>query len=91
MPEANVLYTVTAIVVAALVAWVVYVLKSAKEPWARAAPVSAESEASRAGAKAEALVAGEAGVGSEAPAPAATDADVVAADREAELKGDKAQ
>jgi hypothetical protein len=36
MPEANVLYTVTAVVVAALVIWVAFVLKTAKEPWARA-------------------------------------------------------
>jgi hypothetical protein len=35
MPEATVLYTVTAVVVAALVVWVAVVLKTAKEPWAR--------------------------------------------------------
>jgi hypothetical protein len=35
MPEANVLYIVTAVVVAGLIAWVSYVLKTAKEPWAR--------------------------------------------------------
>lgn len=38
MPETNVLYSVTAAVVVGLVAWVAVVLKSAKEPWARAVP-----------------------------------------------------
>ncbi|MBX3208201.1 MAG: hypothetical protein KF764_24350 [Labilithrix sp.] len=38
MPEATVLYSVTAVVVAGLVVWVLAVLKTAKEPWARAAP-----------------------------------------------------
>ena len=38
MPEANVLYSVTAAVVVGLVAWVAVVLKSAKEPWARPTP-----------------------------------------------------
>ena len=37
MPEATVLYTVTAAVVAALVVWVAFILSTAKEPWARAA------------------------------------------------------
>jgi hypothetical protein len=35
MPEANVLYSVTAVVVVGLVAWVAVVLKTAKEPWSR--------------------------------------------------------
>jgi hypothetical protein len=35
MPEANVLYAVTGSVIVALVAWVAFVLKTAKEPWAR--------------------------------------------------------
>ncbi len=35
MPEANVLYTVTAVVVAGLAVWVAAVLKMAKEPWTR--------------------------------------------------------
>ena len=35
MPEANVLYSVTAVVVVGLVAWVAFVLKTAKEPWSR--------------------------------------------------------
>lgn len=35
MPEATVLYSVTAAVVVGLVIWVAVVLKTAKEPWAR--------------------------------------------------------
>jgi hypothetical protein len=35
MPEPNVLYGVTLMVVLGLLAWVAYVLKTAKEPWAR--------------------------------------------------------
>jgi len=38
MPEANVLYSVTAAVVLGLVTWVAVVLKTAKEPWARDLP-----------------------------------------------------
>lgn len=38
MPEATVLYSVTAVVIAALVLWVAAVLKTAKEPWAREPP-----------------------------------------------------
>lgn len=51
MPEANVLYVVTAVVVAALVLWVAAVLRTAREPWARkagaaqASPAAAEAEA----------------------------------------------
>lgn len=41
MPEANILYTVTAVVVAALVVWVLAALKMAKEPWARPAAAAA--------------------------------------------------
>jgi hypothetical protein len=36
MPEATVLYLVTAVVVVGLIIWVAAVLKTAKEPWARA-------------------------------------------------------
>jgi hypothetical protein len=35
MPEPNVLFGVTLMVVLGLLAWVAYVLKTAKEPWAR--------------------------------------------------------
>ena len=38
MPEANVLYSVTAAVVLGLITWVAVVLKTAKEPWAREVP-----------------------------------------------------
>jgi len=41
MPEATVLYSVTAAVVVGLVGWVAVVLKSAKEPWARDVPPEA--------------------------------------------------
>jgi hypothetical protein len=41
MPEPNVLYTVTAVVVVGLVAWVAVTLKTAKEPWARPLPSAA--------------------------------------------------
>jgi hypothetical protein len=41
MPEANILYAVTAVVVAGLAGWVVAVLRTAKEPWKRAVPVAA--------------------------------------------------
>ena len=41
MPEPNVLYTVTAVVVVGLVAWVAVTLKTAKEPWARPLPSGA--------------------------------------------------
>ena len=41
MPEANVLYSVTAAVVLGLVTWVAVVLKTAKEPWARDLPPAA--------------------------------------------------
>jgi hypothetical protein len=44
MPEANVLYSVTAAVVVGLVAWVAVVLKSAKEPWARVVPKAARTD-----------------------------------------------
>ncbi len=45
MPEATVLYSVTAVVVAALVLWVAVVLKTAKEPWIRQAPPQASAAA----------------------------------------------
>lgn len=35
MPEATVLYSVTSVVVTGLVLWVLFVLKTAKEPWSR--------------------------------------------------------
>ena len=38
MPEATVLYTVTAVVVLGLIVWVAVVLKTAREPWARPSP-----------------------------------------------------
>jgi hypothetical protein len=44
MPEATVLYSVTAAVVAGLVVWVAVVLKTAKEPWARQAAPAAAAE-----------------------------------------------
>ena len=43
MPEANVLYSVTAAVVLGLVTWVAVVLKTAKEPWARELPKPAHA------------------------------------------------
>lgn len=61
MPEANVLYGVTAVVVVGLVAWVAFVLKTAREPWARAElaasppapPASAEASAESAAREAK--------------------------------------
>jgi hypothetical protein len=50
MPEANVLYTVTAVIVAGLVVWVLASLKMAKQPWARpeaAAAIAAAKAAER--------------------------------------------
>jgi hypothetical protein len=44
MPDATVLYVVSAVVVAALAAWVAVVLKTAKEPWARPEPAGATAE-----------------------------------------------
>src|SRR5450432_2096592 len=44
MPEANVLYSVTAAVVLGLVTWVAVVLKTAKEPWARELPRPARED-----------------------------------------------
>src|SRR5262249_37608975 len=44
MPEANVLYAVTAVVVAGLLAWVAVVMRSAKEPWARAPEPPADAK-----------------------------------------------
>lgn len=45
MPEPNVLYTVTAVVVAGLALWVAYVLKTAKDPWERKpAPAAGPAE-----------------------------------------------
>lgn len=38
MPDQTILYSVTAVVIAGLVAWVGVALKTAKEPWARPVP-----------------------------------------------------
>lgn len=43
MPEAKVLYAVTAAVVSGLVVWVLVVLKTAKEPWTRARAATASA------------------------------------------------
>ncbi|MDB4942884.1 MAG: hypothetical protein JWP97_2418 [Labilithrix sp.] len=40
MPEASLLYSVTGVVVLGLVAWVGWVLTTAKEPWAREVAVA---------------------------------------------------
>lgn len=55
MPEATVLYSVTAVVVVGLIVWVAAVLKTAREPWSRpiapqagatgAAPIDADTTA----------------------------------------------
>ena len=44
MPEATVLYTVTAVVVLGLIVWVAAVLKTAREPWARPGPRLSHAE-----------------------------------------------
>jgi len=44
MPEATVLYSVTAMVVTGLVLWVGAVLRSAREPWARPLPQAIDVE-----------------------------------------------
>ncbi len=54
MPEATVLYTVTAVVVLGLFVWVAVVLKTAREPWARPRlPRQSGIEGLAAGAEAE--------------------------------------
>jgi hypothetical protein len=63
MPEANVLYSVTAAVAVGLVIWVLVVLKTAKEPWARTLPLAAAP-----GDAADSAVAAEA-LGVETPSP----------------------
>lgn len=45
MPEANILYAVTAVVVAGLAGWVVAVLRTAKEPWRREVPAGVSAAA----------------------------------------------
>lgn len=45
MPEATLLYSVTAVVIAGLVIWVAVVLKTAKEPWIRASAGNADAPA----------------------------------------------
>jgi hypothetical protein len=86
MPEANVLYSVTAAVVLGLVAWVAVVLKTAKEPWARAPVAVARTED----------VAIDADADAEEKAEAKADADDAKADAkadeaEAEAKADDAK
>ncbi len=49
MPEATLLYSITAAVIAGLVVWVIAVLKAAKEPWARAPLAVAGAPALEAG------------------------------------------
>jgi hypothetical protein len=44
MPEAHALYAVTGSVIVGLVVWVAIVLKLAKEPWGRPAPVVVPAE-----------------------------------------------
>jgi hypothetical protein len=56
MPEPQILYVVTAIVIAGLVGWVAVVLKTAKEPWAR--PGAATSSSSTSGLKADVPIEG---------------------------------
>jgi hypothetical protein len=63
MPEATVLYSVTAVVVVALVVWVAVILKMAKEPWARP----------RLSLSAALTPAGEMGAGDEAEATSGED------------------
>lgn len=85
MPEANVLYSVTAAVVLGLVAWVAVVLKTAKEPWARApvATARAEDVAIEADAEADAKA--------EAKADAKADADETVAKADADAEKAKAK
>ena len=69
MPEATVLYSVTAVVVVGLVIWVLVVLKTAKQPWARAIAAAPElGVAVDSGSEAAPAVAAH--EGSPTPAPA---------------------
>lgn len=43
MPEATVLYSVTAVVVLGLVVWLAVVLKTAKQPWTRTVAAAPET------------------------------------------------
>ncbi|MDB5215689.1 MAG: hypothetical protein JWO86_3616 [Myxococcaceae bacterium] len=81
MPEANVLYSVTAAVVLGLVAWVAFVLKTAKEPWARPPIASLRTADVPLEGAAEAPVA--------AKADADAKADEKAADAKTEAKADE--
>jgi hypothetical protein len=84
MPEPTVLYVVTAVVVAGLVAWVAYVLKTAKEPWAAQASTplreDSPSEKKAAEAKAEAKAEPEAKAEAKAEEKAAPEAKAGAKD-----------
>jgi hypothetical protein len=94
MPEANVLYSVTAAVVLGLVAWVAVVLKTAKEPWARAPVAVARTEdvAIEPDADADAKADADADAKAEAKADAKADADDAKADADdAKAKADDAK
>lgn len=56
MPEATVLYSVTAVVFLGLVVWVAVVLKTAKEPWTRAVAAAPEESPYRGGSPLEPVV-----------------------------------
>ncbi|MBX3185457.1 MAG: hypothetical protein KF819_00525 [Labilithrix sp.] len=91
MPEANVLYAVTAVVVLGLVAWVLVVLKTAKEPWARAVPQAA-ARSDDAPLEKEALPpssSGEADATSEATAVVVAKKEADEADAEAKAEDDE--
>jgi cytoskeletal protein RodZ len=100
MPEANVLYSVTAVVVLGLVAWVAVVLKTAKEPWARPpiaslrtadVPLEGAAEAPVAEAKAEAKADADADAkADEKAADAEEKAEEKAEDAKAEEKAEEA-
>jgi len=95
MPEANVLYSVTAAVIVGLVVWVALVLKTAKEPWARPAlpsatriedvPLEPEVKAeAKADADAKAEAKADADAKADVKAEAKADADEVKADAKAD-------
>ena len=73
MPEATVLYSVTAVVIAGLIVWVAAVLKTAKEPWIRAVP-------SRSGALASASAVDADSTARATPVPLANEATTKSAD-----------
>ena len=92
MPEANVLYSVTAAVIVGLVVWVAFVLKTAKEPWARPPVASLRTEdvpvEGSAVAPVEVEAKAEAGEEAKADAKEEPDAD---ADAKAEAKAEVAE